>query len=158
MNVFQVLFGWIRGAMTIEYDEKVKIFTEVVSKVPVLATIQTTTHLIHGRVHVRRDQRIKDELDVNENFLAMTDVSVLGPDGQTLFQAPFMAVRRSHIVWVIPEQEKNEERTFGVTPLIRCWFYIMLNYVCQCIYIIVLLYCCISCHISIAIREKIECY
>ncbi len=95
--------------MTIEYDEKGKIFTEIVSKVPILATIQTTTHLMHGRLHVRRDQRIKDELDMDEQFLALTDVSVFGPDGQTLFQAPFLAVRRSHIIWVRPEQEKNEE-------------------------------------------------
>jgi hypothetical protein len=96
--------------MTIEYDEKGKIFTEVVSKVPIQATIQTTTHLMRGRLHVRRDQRIKDELDASENFLAVTDVSVLGPDGQTIFQAPFLAVRRSHIIWVIPEQEKIEEQ------------------------------------------------
>ncbi|MGZ9234275.1 MAG: DUF6812 domain-containing protein [Anaerolineales bacterium] len=95
--------------MTIEYDEKGKIFTEIVSKVPILATIQTTTHLLRGQLHVRRDQRIKDELDSNENFIALTDVSVLGPDGQTLFQAPFLAVRRSHIVWVIPEQGKTKE-------------------------------------------------
>lgn len=97
--------------MTIEYDEKGKIFTEVVSKVAVSATIQTTTHLMRGRLHVRRDQRIKDELDLNENFIALTDVSVLRPDGQILFQAPFLAVRRSHIVWVLPEADKSEERS-----------------------------------------------
>jgi hypothetical protein len=97
--------------MTFEYDEKGKIFTDIVSKVAVPATIQTTTHLIRGQLHVRRDQRIKDELDINENFLAMTDVSVLGPDGQTLFQAPFLAVRRSHIIWVIPEQNPSREKT-----------------------------------------------
>jgi hypothetical protein len=97
--------------MTIEYDEKGKIFTDIVSKVAVQATVQTTTHLLRGHIHVRRDQRIKDELDISENFLAMTDVSVLGPDGQTLYQAPFLAVRRSHIVWVIPEQSKHEEKT-----------------------------------------------
>jgi hypothetical protein len=96
--------------MTIEYDEKGKIFTEIISKVPIQATIQTTTHLMRGRLHIRRDQRIKDELDTNENFIALTDVSVLGPDGQTLFQAPFIAVRRSHIIWVIPEQSKGEEK------------------------------------------------
>ena len=97
--------------MTFEYDEKGKIFTDVISKVSIPATVQTMTHLIRGHVHVRRDQRIKDELDLNENFLAMTDVSVLGPDGQTLFQAPFLAVRRSHIVWVLPEQNQSGEKS-----------------------------------------------
>ncbi len=73
------------------------------------ATIQTTTHLMRGLLHVRRDQRIIDELDLNENFLALTDVSVLNSDGQTLYQAPFLAVRRTQIVWVIPEQKTDEE-------------------------------------------------
>jgi len=97
--------------MTFEYDEKGKIFTDIVSKVAIPATIQTTTHLMRGHVHVRRDQRIKDELDVNESFLALTDVSVLGTDGQILFQTPFLAVRRSHIIWVMPEQNQDEEGT-----------------------------------------------
>lgn len=97
--------------MTIEYDEKGKIFTDIVSKIAVYATVQTTMHLLRGRIHIRRDQRIKDELDQNENFIAMTDVNVLDAQGQTLFQAPFLAVHRSHIIWVIPEQNKSEERT-----------------------------------------------
>lgn len=97
--------------MTFEYDEKGKIFTDVVSKVSIPATVQTTTHLIRGQIHVRRDQRIKDELDLNESFLALTDVSVMGPDGQTLFEAPFLAVRRSHIIWVVPEQSQGGERS-----------------------------------------------
>lgn len=96
--------------MTIEYDEKGKIFTDIVSKIAVDATIQTTTHMLRGHIHVRRDQRIIDELDLDENFLAVTDVSVLGSDGQTLFQAPFLAVRRTHIVWVIPDQKNAEEK------------------------------------------------
>ena len=97
--------------MTFEYDEKGKFFTEIVSKVAIPATVQTTMQLIRGQIHVRRDQRIKDELDLNENFLAMTDVSVIGPDGQTLFQAPFLAVRRSHIIWVLPEQNQGGEKS-----------------------------------------------
>ena len=91
------------------YEEKGKIFTDVVSKIAVYATIQTTTHMLRGRIHVRRDQRMIDELDQNENFLAVTEVSVLGADSQPLFQVPFLALRREHIVWVIPEPKTGEE-------------------------------------------------
>jgi len=101
-----------RGDMTTEYDEKGKIFTDIVSKVSIYVTIQTTTHMIHGRMHVRRDQRVKDELDRNEKFLALTEVQVLGPDGQTVFQSPFVAVKREHIVWVMPEQKQGEDGNF----------------------------------------------
>ena len=95
--------------MTIEYDEHGKIFTDIVSKVSIFVTIQTTTHMMRGRMHLRRDQRVKDELDRDENFLALTDVHVQGPDGQTLFHSPFLAVKRNHIVWVMPEGRSDEE-------------------------------------------------
>jgi hypothetical protein len=95
--------------MSFDYDDKGKIFTDIVSKIAVYATIQTTMHMLRGRIHVRRDQRIIDELDLSENFIALTDVSILGNDGQILFQTPFLAVRRSHIVWVLPEQKSGEE-------------------------------------------------
>jgi hypothetical protein len=94
--------------MTIEYDEKGKIFTDVVSKVAVPAMVQTTQHLIRGNVHVHRDERLKDELDRDELFLAMTDVSVLGADDQVIHEARFLAVRRAQIVWVMPANEAQE--------------------------------------------------
>jgi Family of unknown function (DUF6812) len=94
----------VRKEMTLEFDEKGKIFTDVVSKVAIPAVVQTTQHLIHGNVHVRRDERLKDELDRDELFLAITDASVIGSDGQTLYQTRFLAVRRAQIVWVMPTQ------------------------------------------------------
>ena len=94
--------------MTIEFDDKGKIFTDVVPKISIPAIVQTTVHLIHGNVHVRRDERLKDELDHDELFLAITDASVIGEDGQTLHQARFMAVRRAQIVWVMPANESEE--------------------------------------------------
>jgi hypothetical protein len=103
-----ILYSQTRGNMTIEYDEKGKRFTDIITKRPVYATIQTTTHLMRGHIHVRQDQRIKDELDLDEKFLAVTDVNVLAPDGHILFQAPFLAINRDHIVWVHPEQNKKE--------------------------------------------------
>ncbi len=96
--------------MTIEYDEKGKIFTDIITKRSVYATVQTTTHLMRGHIHVRHDQRIKDELDSDEKFLAVTDVNVLAPDGHILFQAPFLAINRAHIIWVLPEQNRDEEQ------------------------------------------------
>jgi len=92
--------------MTIEYDEKGKFFTDLVTKVPVLATIQTTNQLLRGNIHVREGERLKDELDRDEPFLAVTEASILGTDGQVLFSAPFLAVHRSQIVWVIPSEEE----------------------------------------------------
>jgi hypothetical protein len=90
--------------MTVEFDEKGKIFTDVVSKVAIPAIVQTTQQLIRGNVHVRRDERLKDELDRDEFFLAITDASVIDNNGQTLHQTRFLAVRRAQIVWVMPAQ------------------------------------------------------
>ncbi len=95
--------------MTIEYDEKGKFFTDVVTKIAVSATIQTTSQLVRGKVHVRQGERLKDELDRDELFLAMTGASILGADGQVLFTAPFLAVRRSQIVWVMPSDDEAKE-------------------------------------------------
>ena len=94
--------------MTVEYDEHGKIFTDVISKVTVPALVQTTQHLIHGNVHVRRDERLKDELDRDELFLAVTDASVIDTDGQTLHRTKFLAVRRAQIVWVMPAHETED--------------------------------------------------
>lgn len=94
--------------MSIQYDEKGKIFTDIVSKVSVLATIQTTKHLMRGRIHIRRDQRVKDELDREEGFLALTDVSIFDSNGTVQLEAPFLAVKREHIVWVIPESKQDD--------------------------------------------------
>jgi len=94
--------------MTLDFDDKGKIFTEVVPKIAIPAVVQTTQHLIRGNVHVRHDERLKDELDRDELFLALTDASVLGTDGQSIHKARFMAVRRAQIVWVMPAQGAEE--------------------------------------------------
>lgn len=93
--------------MSIDYNEKGKIFTDVISKIPVFATIQTATHRIRGRLHVCPDQRVKDELDRAETFLALTEATVFNADGSVLYETPFLAVQRASIVWVLPESNPN---------------------------------------------------
>ena len=95
--------------MTIEYDDKGKVFTDVVSKVAIPAVVQTTQQLIRGNVHVHRDERLKDELDRDELFLAMTDASIIAADGQVVHESRFLAVRRAQIVWVMPAREDDKQ-------------------------------------------------
>lgn len=95
--------------MTTEFDEKGKRFTDIVTKRPIYATLQTTKQLMRGHIHIRRDQRIKDELDLDDKFIAVTDADILGEDGQVLYQAPFLAINRAHIIWVFPESKQNGE-------------------------------------------------
>lgn len=95
--------------MTFEYDDKGKFFTDVISKTPVSAMVQTTTHLIKGTLHIRRDERVKDELGRTENFLALTDASILDKEGNILYQNNFIAIHRGQIVWVLPEEAPDTE-------------------------------------------------
>ena len=94
--------------MTIEFDDKGKIFTEVVPKVAIPAVVQTTQHLIRGNMHVRHDERLKDELDRDKLFLAITDAQIMSAENQVLYEARFLAVRRNQIVWVMPTRDLEE--------------------------------------------------
>lgn len=94
--------------MSIDFDDKGKIFTDVISKVPVPAIVQTTVHLIRGDVHIRQNDRLKDELDRDELFLAITNAKVMGAGDQVLYESRFLAVRRNQIVWVMPANGSDE--------------------------------------------------
>lgn len=91
--------------MSIEYDDKGKIFTDVIRKTSTKAIIQTTTDLIEGNIHVRRDHRLIDELDNKDNFLAITDAVIYNEDKSVKRMARFLSVNRSHIIWVLPVEE-----------------------------------------------------
>ena len=67
--------------------------------------IQTVTQRIHGNIHIAPDRRLKDELDLPEKFIAVTDAVIYLPDRQVLYQAGFLAVQRDQIVWVVPDSE-----------------------------------------------------
>jgi hypothetical protein len=94
--------------MGIEFDDKGKFYTDIISKVTVPAMIQTTRHRIQGLVHIRPYGRFKDELDYDEPFLAVTAAKIFNEAGEVLFEADFISVRRSQIVWVIPQEEKTQ--------------------------------------------------
>jgi hypothetical protein len=95
--------------MSIRYDEKGKYFTPIVSKDPVQVTIQTLVHRIQGNVYTRPDERIKDAMNNEDMFLAVTDGSVFNSHGELIYQSDFLLVNIDQIVWVLPiEDDENE--------------------------------------------------
>lgn len=91
--------------MVTQYDERGKIFTQVIAKQPIQVTIQTGQQIIKGLIHVRKGQRIKDELNGPEHFLAVTDAVILDHEQKELYQTSLLIVNMDQIVWVLPQEE-----------------------------------------------------
>jgi hypothetical protein len=96
--------------MVTHFDEKGKFFTPIVSKNPVAVIIQTVHHRVTGNIHIRPEDRIKDELDRNEDFLAVTDAVILDSEGKQIASSKFISVNRHQIVWVLPVEELTDPR------------------------------------------------
>ena len=88
-----------------DYSRKGKIFTQVASKDPIPATIQLLTQRISGNIHIRRGERLIEELKSTGQFIAITEAKVYGARGTLIFQSKFMTVNRDHILWIMPEEE-----------------------------------------------------
>jgi hypothetical protein len=91
--------------MSIRFDEKGKFFTEIVSKEAVPVIIQTPTHQIHGNIHVRPGQRLKDEINQSETFFAVTEAIIYNAANEEIYRCDFMAVHREYIVWLLPQDQ-----------------------------------------------------
>ena len=94
--------------MTIDYDLKGKFFTDIIQKEEVAARIMTTNQIIEGKMHVRPNIRVKDELEVNDNFLPITDAVVFDINHTEILRTQFLAVRRDQIVWVTTFEEMTK--------------------------------------------------
>ena len=90
--------------MSVRYDDRGKYFTEIITKDRVPATVQTIVSRIQGNLHVRIDDRIKDELNRGEHFLAITDAIIYNLQGQKTYDTEFMLINRDHIIWIIPQE------------------------------------------------------
>jgi hypothetical protein len=95
--------------MSIRYDEKGKFFTEIVTKDHVPVIVQTPTHRIEGQFYVRVDYRLKDELNGEEQFIAITEAKVFDQAGNLVYQSKFLAINRQRVIWVIPKNDLQEK-------------------------------------------------
>lgn len=89
--------------MVTEFDDKGKFFTNVITKKSEKATIQTHDQRIHGEIHIRMDERILDELNKPDEFIAITNAIVFDLQGTPVYTTRFLAVNKKQIVWILPD-------------------------------------------------------
>ncbi len=95
--------------MDYRFDEKGKYYTTHVSKrtASVLALAQGT--LVSGTVHLMLDNRLKDEMNNGERFIAFTNAQVHElSSGKTLVEGETVILNKDQIVWLVPGREDHE--------------------------------------------------
>jgi hypothetical protein len=90
------------------YDDKGKLFTDVVTKRALTVILYTPDHTIQGEIHLLPDDRLIDDLNHPEKFLAVTHAAVYSHAGELLYQTAFLSINRDHIVWVAPGGEVTQ--------------------------------------------------
>lgn len=84
-------------------------FRQLVNTVQYPVIIQTIHNRIHGNLHARENERIKDALNSNELFVAITRVQIFDPEGVVeLKRSDFMALNRDHVIWIIENKAASE--------------------------------------------------
>ena len=104
--------------MDLRVDDKGKYFTPRVSKESIGVAVRTTEHLIVGQVHVRPDQRLKDELNNSmDRFVAITEARVYDSNGiRLLFESDFLIVASEHVIFVSPLDAVKEASLPSLMP------------------------------------------
>ncbi len=91
--------------MITEFDDKGKIFTNVISKKAVPVIAQVDGFRIQGNLYVTPGERIKDELNSSDQFVALTDCLICDQTGKELYSTKFLTLNASSIIWLIPVHE-----------------------------------------------------
>ncbi|HYN87586.1 MAG TPA: hypothetical protein VER55_03600 [Ardenticatenaceae bacterium] len=90
-------------------DSKGKYYTTRVSTELLEVLVETARGQVRGFLHVRPDRRLSDELNGEQQFLAITDATVTDPAGATLYRTGFLALNKNEVVWVVPANAVKQE-------------------------------------------------
>jgi hypothetical protein len=80
-------------------------YFDKINKVSVNVIIKTDDNIIIGDLYIRPQNRIMDELDHADTFVALTNAIVLDNTGKVRFKTHFMTINTQKIVYVIPKDE-----------------------------------------------------
>ena len=95
--------------MNNQFEEKGKIFTQVISKEPNDVIIQTLTNRIVGITYIRRETRLIDSINQSEPFIAITDATVYNKNGKILYKTEFLILNLAQIIWILPAKDMQND-------------------------------------------------
>jgi hypothetical protein len=91
--------------MEYRVNEKGKVFTTRVTKRRLLVTACVRNWIIEGAVHLSGDNRLKDELNDSETFVAVTEAELFHAQGEPpAYKTPVVIVQKSDIAWIFPHE------------------------------------------------------
>ena len=88
--------------MNVRYNEKGKFFTDVISKKEIPFVIQTLLHRIEGNLHVRQGERVRDGINNDDQFVAVTEAVIYTMNGKQAHDTEFLMVNKDQIIWMSP--------------------------------------------------------
>lgn len=96
--------------MDFRVDAKGKYFTTHVSKQSVAVVARVQDSIVHGTVHLSPDNRLKDELNGSETFLAVTNAEVWEVNGtHPLYSTEVLMLNKNQIAWIFPRETVQPE-------------------------------------------------
>jgi hypothetical protein len=91
--------------MQTHVDDKGKYFTNRVTTrgMPVILSLNGTQ--IRGELHLKLENRLKDELNGEEQFIAITHAQVM-TNGNQQYETNLIVVNKNHIDWIFPSDTR----------------------------------------------------
>ncbi len=95
--------------MDFRIDPKGKVFTTHVTKRSLAVILSLGNSIIHGKVYLMADNRLKDELNNGEQFIAVTDAQVyqLGSDSPA-YESSALIINKEQIDWIFPKESATQ--------------------------------------------------
>jgi hypothetical protein len=91
--------------MDYRVDPKGKVFTTHVTKRNLAVVISIGHSVIHGTVYLQLDNRLKDELNEGEQFIAVTDARIYQVGSEApIYESAALIINKEQIDWIFPTE------------------------------------------------------
>jgi hypothetical protein len=101
-------------------DDKGKFFTAHVSKLRLPITACIGNWIVEGTIHLKSDNRLKDELNDGETFVAITQARVWeAGSGKLVYEPEVLIVHKNEIVWIFPRETTPPPAEAPAAPDLR---------------------------------------